>query len=164
MAGKISVGVAGSNGAAGGSGQNNINNNTQQNSTYNKQTIERIDSEKVFNVKKDGGNNNQISDDAAEYQDEAVDPINMATGKFICEDTDYSLPDTNGDYLLIRKYTTEKDRRNKSLGRAWTFNADTHMTLDGDTVTVTMSDAKTAEFIKTGNTYTNKKAVQRNTH
>lgn len=97
------------------------------------------------------------SENTGQQQPLKADPVNMATGKFIHEETDYSLPDMAGDYRLIRRYTTKKDRRNQSLGRAWTYNADTHIKKEGKTLTVTMPNGKTAEFTENSGTYTNKR-------
>ena len=47
---------------------------------------------------------------AAEAQETVLDPVNMATGEFLCEDNDFVLPDFGGDYRFPRRYVS---------GEAW---------------------------------------------
>ncbi|MCI8668854.1 MAG: hypothetical protein HFI34_04920 [Lachnospiraceae bacterium] len=86
------------------------------------------------------------------------DPINMATGAFVYEDNDFALPDMAGDFLLIRRYVSGAGAgKRRSLGKRWTFSADSDITRYGDVTTVTLPDGTSAEFVYREGTYRNKR-------
>ncbi|MBD5135607.1 MAG: hypothetical protein HDT39_06550 [Lachnospiraceae bacterium] len=96
---------------------------------------------------------------STESDAEDIDPVNMATGEYICKDKDFILPDMGGEYSLTRRYTgPSKKKPDRSLGKAWALSTDTFVTEEENAATVTMPNGKTAEYIKRSSRYINKKS------
>ncbi|MBQ2744716.1 MAG: hypothetical protein IJF37_03745, partial [Lachnospiraceae bacterium] len=86
------------------------------------------------------------------------DPINMATGAFYYEDSDFILSESSYDFHLIRRYISVKERGSrKSIGWKWTLSVDTCVCRDGETTIVILPDSKEVEFKYDNGVYKNKR-------
>lgn len=79
--------------------------------------------------------------------------VNLSTGNFILEETDLAVPST-GPALELTRFYNSADTYEGPLGKGWTHNYNTHLTINNDqSITVAYADGHTALFTCEGGGY-----------
>jgi RHS repeat-associated protein len=84
----------------------------------------------------------------------SVDPVNTATGNYIYQHTDLSIPGKGMAFSFERSYNSQAasdvSAASGPFGYGWTHSYNTYLTVSGSTVTVTLGDGKTETYTSNG--------------
>lgn len=78
--------------------------------------------------------------------------VNLSTGNFILEETDLAIPSI-GPSLELTRFYNSTDTYTGPLGKGWTQNYNTHLTVNNGNITVAYADGHTALFTSNGSGY-----------
>ena len=103
-------------------------------------------------------NGKSTKQDVVECSCKKGDPIDMASGAFIYEGTDFILPEMSYDFRFVRQYNSMEDKKGrKSIGYKWMLSVDTSICQYDDDTIVILPDSKSIEFKFKDGYYINKR-------
>lgn len=85
------------------------------------------------------------------------DPVDVVTGSFVMEMTDFVLRDISTDFILKRTYESVHENPRQHLGSRWLLNVGSRVERIEDKAVVLMEDMKLEKFEKVGGVWQNER-------
>ena len=122
-------------------------------------------------TKRNSSNNSSSSKDKnsttaesknSKIQEKCGDPIDIVTGSFVLEQTDFVINDINEQFILKRTYESIHKNENYLLGSKWILNIDTKIVVEENKVTILMPEIYLEVFHKIENVWVNERGGNEN--
>ena len=89
------------------------------------------------------------------------EPVDVVTGSFILNMTDYIAKDIGEDFIIKRNYESIYENTQQPLGTKWLLNLSSHLVRQEDKITILREDHKKEEFVKESGRWENKRGKDR---
>ncbi|WP_346687868.1 RHS repeat-associated core domain-containing protein [Megamonas hypermegale] len=89
------------------------------------------------------------------------EPVDVVTGSFVLNMTDYIAKDIGEDFVIKRNYESIYENTQQLLGTKWLLNLSSHLVRQEDKITILREDHKKEEFIKEDGRWENKRGKDR---
>ena len=93
--------------------------------------------------------------------DDPGDPVDPITGSFEAEQTDFILPDINGEFRLMRRHKSLQSFDKQLLGSRWVSSLGMRLILNGEFATMLKEDLYTEQFQRVDSSWINTRAGDR---
>ena len=123
--------------------------------------------EKVGKTENNMSSTSQIKDiknpngNIAKEQIKNGEPVDVVTGSFILNMTDYIAKDIGEDFIIKRNYESIYENTQQPLGTKWLLNLSSHLVRQEDKITILREDHKKEEFVKESGRWENKRGKDR---
>ena len=89
------------------------------------------------------------------------EPVDVVTGSFILNMTDYIAKDIGEDFIIKRNYESIYENTQQPLGTKWLLNLSSHLVRQEDKITILREDHKKEEFVNENGRWENKRGKDR---
>ena len=123
------------------------------------------DVERHRNAKKAALNSNSKLSDVGSKRTDCVDdpgdPVDPITGSFEATQTDFILPDINGEFRLMRRHKSLQSFEKQLLGSRWVSSLGMRLVINGEFATMLKDDLYTEQFQRVDGIWINTRAGDR---